>query len=54
MKSQLQLQLELDHPRQEPIEGRLTFGAGQPRPFVGYTELIAMLEELRTTTVEET
>lgn len=47
MAHPLHLQLELDHPDEEPIEGRLTLGAGKTLPFVGYTELIAMLEQLR-------
>ena len=43
----LHLRLDLD-PRSDPIEGALTVGAGPPEPFVGWIELAAALERLRS------
>jgi hypothetical protein len=43
----IHVQLDLD-PRSDPIEGALTVDARLPEPFIGWIELAAALERLRT------
>jgi len=43
----IHLQLDLD-PRSDPIEGALMVGTRPPEPFIGWIELAAALERLRT------